>query len=181
MDLTKEDTLGGWITLSRYCLVTGETRQSVHLRVRSGKWQRGVHIVVPSGGSTWINVPSVVKWIREGLSTPEDETPYIPLEQAMQEAGTVVEADTTVASTEAKETKPTYKVYIPELMQDEGLPGRYANLTGTDISGVVLGPLTGMPGRARQFDTIEECATWCAANSTTDNLFFPSLIELEYV
>lgn len=176
MDLAKEDTMGGWITLTRYCKVTGDSRQAVHLRVRSGKWQRGTHLTVPDGGSAWVNVPAVMQWIREGLMTPADETQAIPFEQALKEGS---ESPSVMVEAVTVTLKPTYKTYIPELMQDEDLPRRYANLTGMDLGGTVLGPLTGIPSRARQFDKLPDCIAWCDANQELS--FFPIEVELEYV
>lgn len=172
MHLQDQDTVRGWITLKRYCEVSGDSRQAVHLRVRAGKWQRGVHFTVPDGSGAWVNIPAVINWLREGLDLPAlldtaaGEIAVPP--PAMEEPVAVV-----------VEAKPTYTVYVPELMQDDETAAPvFANLTGMDMSGTVLGPHTKMAGRARQFDTAELCQDWC---DTQNEMYVPKKVTLEYV
>ena len=52
-----------WIKLSKYCEVSGETRDAVEKRLRSGKWLRGIHARQPDGSAElWINLRAVEDW-----------------------------------------------------------------------------------------------------------------------
>lgn len=171
MDL---DLTDGWITLSRYCKETGETKQTVHLRVSRGKWIRGVHYTVPDGGGAWVNIVAIRKWLLDNMESQKPAPPpYVPVEPAhlikpAEEVGT---------------TAPTtFAAWIPALMQDdEAAPPIYANLTGMDMPlGRVLGPYTKVAKSARQFLTDKECDFWCTDNSNDKDMWFTVCVELPY-
>ena len=53
----------GWVRLSKYCEVKGETRDGVSKRVRSGHWLKGVHLRRPDGSKElWVNLDAVNDW-----------------------------------------------------------------------------------------------------------------------
>jgi len=53
-----------WVKLSRYCATSGDTVAAVHARRHQGKWTDGVQ-TKKAGGSWWINLKAVEKWITE--------------------------------------------------------------------------------------------------------------------
>lgn len=70
MNLRDVETIEGWVPINRYCAVTGESRNIVHVRVSTGIWQRGKHTAAPDGGTTWVHIPSVLEWIEAGRKQP---------------------------------------------------------------------------------------------------------------
>lgn len=172
-DMVPTETLGGWITLTKYCEISGETRQSVHVRVATGKWQRGVHYSRPDGGSSWINVPAVLAWLGvdvEEATAPEEAPPPVDAPPVAGFGGLPQEAAQSAV-------KPTFKTWLAESMD---IPGEYANSVGTDrlLPNGGLGPITREPGSAKQFLLKEDCEKWCQNN--TDIMFMAVEVELEY-
>lgn len=52
-----------WVRLSRFCELTGETREAVIARVKAGHWLRDVHVRTPAGSSEqWVNLQAVNDW-----------------------------------------------------------------------------------------------------------------------
>lgn len=59
-----------WIKLSKYCELSGETRDAVDSRLRTGKWLRDVHARKPDGSAElWVNLRAVEDWV-EGSKPP---------------------------------------------------------------------------------------------------------------
>ena len=163
------DSIHGWITLARYCEISGETRAAVHTRVSDGHWQRGVHYVAPDGGAAWVNTDAIRDWIVGDTAAP---------------AVTVLELKP-VQSLPVEAAEATFVAYVPEVLQDDELATPlYANLTGMDMAvegttGLILGPLTAVPRSARQFVTEKDCEAWCAKQ--TEAVYFCASVVLPYV
>jgi hypothetical protein len=175
-DITNADTIGGWITLTRYCEYSGETRQSVHTRVALGKWKRGVHYSAPDGGSAWVNVPAVVDWIKSSLQDTDVEKVQEAEDFALKVAPTL-ELPKPVAP--LVEPPKMFTTYLAERVQAEGLPAMYINSTGMDLA--VDGKLpvyTGVEKSARQFFTLEDCQKFCDSEV---EFHIPTMVELPYV
>jgi hypothetical protein len=58
-----EVALGTFVTLKRYCEITGDTTYAVHNRRRRGVWVDGVHCHVKSRRRLWVNVVAANQWI----------------------------------------------------------------------------------------------------------------------
>ena len=58
-----EVALGSFVTLKRYCQITGDTPYAVHNRRRRGVWIDGVHCQVKSRRRLWVNVVAANRWI----------------------------------------------------------------------------------------------------------------------
>ena len=162
-------TINGWVTLKRYCEMTGETRAAVHTRVASGNWVRGVQYSAPDGGAAWVNLAAVEEWLAGELGKAP-----------------AVEPPLTVEPLPAVADAPThFTAYIPEVLQlTEDSPPLYANMTGMDMpiegaTGMILGPLTAEAKSARQFVYEADCVKWCEQN--LDNTYFCAAVELPYV
>ena len=56
-----------WITLKRYCDITGETRNAIHKRRQRGIWLDGIHCQV-RGRRLWINMEEAQKWVEKGMA-----------------------------------------------------------------------------------------------------------------
>ena len=57
-----------WTRLTKYCELSGDTRDGVNNRVRSGHWLKGVHLRRPDGGKElWVNLDAVTT-MRQGRS-----------------------------------------------------------------------------------------------------------------
>ena len=54
------------IKLNRYCELTGDTPDAVHMRRRRGEWIDGRHCHLISGRRLWINLAEVSAWVRSG-------------------------------------------------------------------------------------------------------------------
>lgn len=170
-DATPAETLDGWVTLTRYCEITGETRQAVHVRVTTGRWQRGVHYSKPDGGNAWINVPAVLQWVQSMAPTVVEP----PAEPAPPPVATAPDLGEAVVV--AQPTPATFKTWLAEDMAQEGV---YANSVGMDMPAAngSLGLLTKEAISAKQFLTREACAAWCEAS--TGGMFMPIEVELTY-
>ena len=170
------DSIHGWITLARYCEISGETRAAVHTRVSDGHWQRGKHYVAPDGGAAWVNTDAIRDWIVGDTAAPVPDP-----------AGVIARsvAELLPEAVEVVRPKATFVAYVPELLQeDEMATPLYANLTGMDMAvegttGLVLGPLTAVPRSARQFVTEKDCEEWCAKQ--TEAVYFCASVVLPYV
>ena len=55
-----------WVKLSQWCNLTGDTRDAVHARRKTGKWADGVHCKVRDG-NLWINVVEGQKWVESEM------------------------------------------------------------------------------------------------------------------
>lgn len=186
MQLENVETVGGWITLTRYCELSGETRQSVHLRVSLGKWKRGVHYSAPDGGSSWVNLPAIVEWIKAGTVgvTAEEAKESVILETEVTVGSPTENApEITNISLEFDPTK-NFMAWLPALPKMEGDDDVYANMTGMDMpeegrSGKIMGPHTKVKASARQFITKEDCQKWC--DSQEDEIYTPVEVMMNYV
>ncbi|MBK6350584.1 MAG: hypothetical protein V9E93_08735 [Steroidobacteraceae bacterium] len=49
---------------NRYCELTGDTPDAVHMRRRRGEWIDDRHSHLISGRRLWINLPEVNAWLR---------------------------------------------------------------------------------------------------------------------
>lgn len=52
-----------WVPLKRYCELTGETANAVHVRRSKGIWIDGRHSKKVAGIGLWVNLREVEKWI----------------------------------------------------------------------------------------------------------------------
>lgn len=52
-----------WITLKKYCELTGETSNTVHQRRKNGIWVDGIHCKIGPNNRLWINTEEVQKWV----------------------------------------------------------------------------------------------------------------------
>jgi hypothetical protein len=55
----------GWITIEAYCQKYGERRNTVHARVNTGKWERGVHYSLPDSSSGFVHEARARAWVAE--------------------------------------------------------------------------------------------------------------------
>lgn len=55
-----------WIKLNRWCELTGDTRDAVHARRKTGKWQDDIHCRVRDG-NLWINVEEGQSWVESEM------------------------------------------------------------------------------------------------------------------
>ena len=53
-----------WVRLSKYCELTGETRDMVYARKRAGIWLEGLHIRRRQG-KLWVCLPAVDRWVEQ--------------------------------------------------------------------------------------------------------------------
>lgn len=58
-----------WIKLEKYCEISGETKNAVHGRRRSGVWVDGRECKVVLG-SLWVNTEAVEQWIEKSKPQP---------------------------------------------------------------------------------------------------------------
>jgi hypothetical protein len=54
------------VRLSRYCEVTGDTRDAVHARRKSGAWADGIHCHVGPDRRLWVNIGRAQAWVKNG-------------------------------------------------------------------------------------------------------------------
>lgn len=52
-----------WVPLKRYCELTGETANTVHVRRSKGIWIDGRHSKKIEGSGIWVNLKEVERWI----------------------------------------------------------------------------------------------------------------------
>ena len=57
-----------WVRLTRWCELTGDTKDAVYSRRHQGKWADGVHCKL-ADSKLWINVPEALKWIEKNPNT----------------------------------------------------------------------------------------------------------------
>ena len=58
------------VKLSRYCELTGDTPDAVHMRRRRGEWVDGRHCHIIGGRRLWIDLAEVNAWIRSSGIQP---------------------------------------------------------------------------------------------------------------
>lgn len=51
-----------WVTLAKYCELTGESGNAVHARRRRGDWIEGVHCRV-NQGKVWVHLERAQRWV----------------------------------------------------------------------------------------------------------------------
>jgi len=62
-----------WVKLAKYIELSGETRDSVHAKRRSGMFVDGIHTKVADDGNLWVNLEAVQKWVEQGRKTVSQE------------------------------------------------------------------------------------------------------------
>ena len=55
----------GWIGLDEWCKKYDERRDTVHARVSTGRWERGVVFAAPDGGSCFVHEERAKAWLKE--------------------------------------------------------------------------------------------------------------------
>jgi hypothetical protein len=65
-----------WIRAEQYCLLTGESIDTVRERIRDGEWAGGKHYKRTGPRTLWISIPAINQWIDQ---QPLVE-PYVPKE-----------------------------------------------------------------------------------------------------
>lgn len=61
-----------WVRLSKYCELTGETRNSVRVKIDRGHWLDGRHFKkLPADRKIWINLKAVDEWLENQHSLAE--------------------------------------------------------------------------------------------------------------
>ena len=57
-----------WVKLNRWCNLTGDTRDAVHARRKTGKWIDGIHCQLRDG-KLWINIEASQSWVESPTKT----------------------------------------------------------------------------------------------------------------
>ena len=60
-----------WVRLNKYCELSGETRDTIKHKRRTGLWMKGREYRVAEDGKLWINLPAVNKWAEGKKRTPK--------------------------------------------------------------------------------------------------------------
>ena len=60
------ETAPAIVKLTRYCELTGDTPDAVHMRRRRGEWVDGRHCYLIGGRRLWIDLTEVNAWLRNG-------------------------------------------------------------------------------------------------------------------
>ncbi|MTI12421.1 excisionase [Sansalvadorimonas verongulae] len=55
-----------WVRLSKYCELSGETRNTVNHKKKAGLWLEGREYRVAGDGCLWINLDAVNHWAGGG-------------------------------------------------------------------------------------------------------------------
>ena len=55
-----------WVKLNHWCNLTGDTRDAVYARRKTGKWTDGVHCKVRDG-NLWVNVIEGQSWVESEI------------------------------------------------------------------------------------------------------------------
>lgn len=53
----------GWMPIAQYCAAYGERRNTIHARISTGLWQRGVHYAKPDGSAGFVHVVRAQEWV----------------------------------------------------------------------------------------------------------------------
>ena len=64
MKETKEAIV--WVTLTKYCELTGETDESVRTRRKRRIWKDGKQSRIGPNGNIWVNVKEAQQWVENG-------------------------------------------------------------------------------------------------------------------
>ena len=56
-----------WVTLHKYCELSGETQQAVYAKRKKSMWLEGVHSTLGPDGKVWVNIKEVEKWVQQSL------------------------------------------------------------------------------------------------------------------
>lgn len=56
----------GWVPQAVYEEVYREKPTAIRMRIKLGKWKKGVHYSDPQGGTRWLCVPAILDWIKGG-------------------------------------------------------------------------------------------------------------------
>lgn len=54
-----------WVKLSRYCELTGDTRDAVYSKRARRIWSDGLHCKMAPDGVLWVNLEEVEKWVEQ--------------------------------------------------------------------------------------------------------------------
>lgn len=52
----------GWMPIDEYCTKYAERRNTIHARVNTGVWQRGVHYALPDNSAGFIHEERARAW-----------------------------------------------------------------------------------------------------------------------
>jgi hypothetical protein len=59
----KELITSKWVTVKKYCEMSGDTTKAVYIRRSKGVWAEGVHAKKIPGMGVMINLEEINKWI----------------------------------------------------------------------------------------------------------------------
>ena len=60
-----------WVSLKKYCVLTGEIPGGVITRMKTGGWAKGIHYTIGPDRRRWVNLKEAQKWVEHGhLKTP---------------------------------------------------------------------------------------------------------------
>jgi len=54
-----------WVKLKKYCELSGDTPNAVHIRRQRGIWLDGVQIRLAPDKRLWVNLEAVEKWVEQ--------------------------------------------------------------------------------------------------------------------
>jgi hypothetical protein len=55
-----------WVKVVKYCELSGDSKESVADKRKSGLWLEGVQYVIAPDGNTWVNLREVELWVQYG-------------------------------------------------------------------------------------------------------------------
>ena len=68
------DMMEGWVPLKLYLrMYPDETKRAVEHRVRRGYWTPRVEYFCPKGGTAWVNIPAIKRWVSGESEAPSEE------------------------------------------------------------------------------------------------------------
>ena len=55
----------GWIPIDEYCAKYNERRNTIHARINTGVWERGVHYARPDGSAGFVHEERAKVWLEQ--------------------------------------------------------------------------------------------------------------------
>jgi len=66
INILKGTRLYKWITLKKYCELTGDTKAAVHARRHKGVWLDGKQTMLAPDGNLWVDLVEIEQWVKHG-------------------------------------------------------------------------------------------------------------------